>query len=161
MRGDFIFADMRYNCPGCKYRIEQGDIAVFAEPNNRTRLFIKRIIGLPGDVVTIRGATVSVNGEPLTAGPANAGTGEIIERGSDGREWTVQWDPARPVGGNGEYTVPPGHVFVLGDNRSNSMDSRQIGMVPMQDVVGRARQVWFSHAPESGIRWARIGHLLE
>jgi signal peptidase I len=161
MRGDFIFADMRYNCPGCKYRIEQGDIAVFAEPNNRTRLFIKRIIGLPGDVVTIQGTTVSVNGESLTAGTTDAGSGEFIERSSDGREWAVQWNPARAVGGNDTYTVPPGHVFVLGDNRSNSVDSRQIGTVPMQDVVGRARQVWFSHSPESGVRWDRIGRLLE
>jgi signal peptidase I len=52
-------------------------------------------------------------------------------------------------------------VFVLGDNRSNSVDSRQLGTVPMQDVVGRARQVWFSHAPEEAVRWSRIGHLLE
>ena len=53
-----------------------------------------------------------------------------------------------------------GQVFVMGDNRSNSKDSRDFGSVPMQDVVGKARQVWFSSGPD-GVRWQRLGKVLE
>jgi signal peptidase I len=194
LRGDFLVADKRYNCPGCKYRIEAGDIAIMAMPNDRTQLFIKRIIALPGDRVTIEGRNVTVNGRSLTvgeagdageageagdageagaggvnagaanatranAGAANAGGALFTERAATGKEWTVQWGPAR-VGPALDLTVPPGEVFVLGDNRSNSLDSRQQGTVPLEDVVGRARQVWFSHGPD-GVRWSRLGHLVQ
>ena len=161
LRGDFLFADKRYNCPNCKYRIERGDIAVFAEPNDRTRLSIKRIIALPGDHVVMDGRSVSINGNalssaaPLTSGEARAGVTEITERTADGRQWTVQWGPTMATGPNVDVTVPPGEVFVLGDNRSNSRDSRYWGTVPMHDVVGRAHQVWFSLGSD-GIRWSRL-----
>ena len=163
LQGDFLFADKRYNCPGCKHRIERGDVAIFAAPNDRTQLNIKRIIGLPGDRVSIEGQVVSVNGTPLASGsPANAasaGTVEITERTAN-KEWTVQWGPSASFGGDVDVTVPPGHVFVLGDNRGNAVDSRRIGAVSLEDVVGRARQVWFSLGPD-GIRWSRIGQRVE
>ncbi len=168
LRGDFIFADKRYNCPGCKYRIEAGDIAIMAMPNDRTRLFIKRVIALPGDRVTIDGTIVSVNGRSLTAGEADpsgetapaAGVARFIERTATGREWTVQWGPGPAIGQSLDLTVPPGEVFVLGDNRGSSRDSRQQGTVPLEDVIGRARQVWFSYGPD-GVRWGRLGHLVQ
>ena len=156
MRGDFLFADKRYNCPNCKYRIERGDIAVFAQPNDRTSLSIKRIIGLPGDRVTVAGRSVSVNGERL----ATDDTERVQTERIDGRSWSVQWGPQVFVGNNVDLTVPPGEVFVLGDNRTSSLDSRQLGTVPMQDVVGRARQVWLSLGPD-GIRWSRFGRRLQ
>ena len=137
LQGDFIFADKRYNCPGCKHAIHRGDIAIFTYPNNRTLLYIKRIVALPGDQVTLGRSGIEVNGKPL-ADPAGSGSVPLPEQ-------TV--------------TVPPGQVFVLGDNRRESVDSRNFGCVPMQDVVGKARQVWFSLGAE-GVRWNRIGHLL-
>jgi signal peptidase I len=141
-------------------------------PNDRTRLSIKRIIALPGDRVSIDGRTVSVNGVALSsaspadarpsAGPSagSAGQIEIPERTATGREWVVQWDPARFAPARVDLTVPPGEVFVLGDNRSNSLDSRQLGTVSMEDVVGRARRIWFSWGPD-GVRWERIGQRAE
>lgn len=162
LRGDFLFADKRYNCPGCKYRIQQGDVAIFAAPNDRTQLSVKRIIALPGDRVSIEGRAVRVNGETLSSGESAEvdGTIRVTERAAGRREWTVQWSPTEFVPADVELTVPPGHVFVLGDNRSNALDSRQLGSVSMEDVVGRARQIWFSLGP-NGVRWGRIGQRVE
>ncbi|HMB72689.1 MAG TPA: signal peptidase I, partial [Gammaproteobacteria bacterium] len=130
-----------------------------------TRLFIKRIIALPGDRVSIEGRTVSVNGRPLTAGEADAdsaaaGVVQFSERAASGKQWTVQWGPSRAGERTLDLTVPPGEVFVLGDNRSNSLDSRQQGTVPLEDVIGQARQVWFSYG-SGGVRWSRLGHLVQ
>lgn len=160
MQGDFLFADKRYNCPGCKYRIEQGDIAIMAMPNDRTVLFIKRVIALPGDRVTITGNTVRVNGAPLTVGSIDDGASEVTERAANGNEWKALWRGPNAGGPAIDMTVPPGEVFVLGDNRNNSRDSRQQGTVPLADVIGRARQVWFSYG-DGGVRWGRIGQLVE
>lgn len=153
LRGDILFADKRYNCRGCKSAVRRGDIAVFTYPDNRTLLFVKRIIALPGDRVRAEGRQLIVNGKPLSA-PGDRGEDGRSTEQIDGRSWQVQWGDSgvAPM----ELTVPSGQVFVLGDNRGNSVDSRFFGTVPMEDVIGRARQVWFS-AGSDGIRWGRIG----
>ncbi len=145
LRHDLVFADKRYNCVGCK-AVHRGDIAIFTYPNDRTQIYVKRIIGLPGDVITIGGRSISVNGQPLDMG---AGT-----EGIDGRSWQVQWGD--PPAAEMRTTVPSGAVFVLGDNRSNSTDSRHFGAVPLDDVVGNVRQIWASFG-DGGIRWERLG----
>lgn len=97
---------------------ERGDIIVFKYPANPKAKFIKRIVGLPGDTILIRDGTLFLNGEPIS----EPYLGE------------------RMVGDYGPYVVPPGTVFVLGDNRNYSEDSRyrDVGYVPRNYIVGRA-----------------------
>jgi signal peptidase I len=172
--GDMIWADKRYNCPGCQQGVHRGDIAIFAYPNDRSVRYIKRVIGLPGDHIQIKDRQLWVNGQALQGTAASSTDGAVTEALGD-RQWQVQWSQA-PVPGLAatpplnrfetapmtemQLTVPDGQVFVLGDNRLKSIDSRSFGTVPMQDILGKARQVWFS-ADQNGVRWARLGLVLK
>ena len=160
MKGDILFADKRYNCPGCKHAIRRGDVAIFTYPNDRTLSYIKRIVGLPGDRVQIHGHDVSVNGRALGGEARPMAGGVEVTESFDDRHWLASWGADGEARADVDLVVPPGQVFVLGDNRAQSRDSRLFGTVPMPDVVGRARQVWFS-AGEGGVRWARLGAVIE
>jgi signal peptidase I len=174
--GDMIWADKRYNCPGCQQGVHRGDIAIFAYPNDRSVIYIKRVIGLPGDRIEIKDQQVWVNGQALERTNPASSTGAVTEAIGE-HQWQVQWmqaktgavptakmpplnrattEPLKEL----KLTVPDGQVFVLGDNRLNSVDSRNFGTVPLQDILGRARQVWFS-SDSQGVRWDRLGHVLK
>ena len=168
LQGDQFFADKTINRPGSKGKIQRGDIVVFVNPNDRTQTFVKRVIGLPGDNIDLSGAAITVNSQPLTQGlVTDLGNGELNqllgdhiatrERAGD-KEYIVVWKK-NPQKHSESFSVPNGQIFVLGDNRDNTLDSRKFGGVSMSDVVGRAEQVWFSTA-DTGIRWGRIGALL-
>ncbi len=177
--GDMIWADKRYNCPGCQQGVHRGDIAIFAYPNDRSVRYIKRVIGLPGDHIQLKDRKISVNGQVLQRTAAASSEGAVTESIGE-RQWQVQWSEplattstAKPIATipslnraeiapvkDLQFTVPDGQVFVLGDNRLNSIDSRNFGTVPMQDILGRARQVWFSY-DQNGVRWGRLGQVLE
>ena len=159
LKGDFLLADKRYNCPNCEGRVEAGDIGLFVYPNDRTTIYIKRVIGLPGDHVTIKGHEVAVNGKSLTREETVDGERIVVTEQSGERSWRVQWDK-NAAGADVDVTVPPGQIFLLGDNRDNTTDSRKFGAVPLSDLVGRARQIWFSKG-ESGVRWERLGKVVE
>jgi signal peptidase I len=159
MRGDFIFADKRYNCPNCKEAVERGDIAIFTYPNDRTVYYVKRIVGLPGERVQIKGYDVLINGRSLGIGASQTSDGQQVVEGDGHRQWRVIWSKRDEPSADIDTTVPAGQVFVLGDNRNLSVDSRSIGTVPLQDVVGRVRQVWFSYA-DGRVRWARMGRVI-
>jgi signal peptidase I len=158
--GDFIFADKRYNHAGWGYKqaVERGDVAIFTYPNNRTLYYIKRVIGLPGDHIQIKGEDVFVNGRSLTIHDQVTQNGNLITERAGDKQWQVRW--TKPSSTELDVTVPPGQVFFLGDNRSLSKDSREIGTVSLQDVVGRARQIWFSLGKD-GVRWKRLGRVLQ
>lgn len=159
LKGDVMFADMRYNCPGCKGAITRGDIAIFVYPNNRTLYYVKRVIALPGDRVSIKGHFIILNGKPLTVREEHGESGILITEAIDDRQWLVQWTQPDQQPEDLELTVPPGQALVLGDNRSTAQDSRMFGTVPLADIVGKARQIWFSKEPQAGIRWGRFGRV--
>jgi len=158
LRGDYLFVDKRYNCPECKGRVARGDVGVFVYPDDRTLYYIKRVIGLPGDHVVIKGRELFVNGERLSGEETSEGDRIFVVEQSGGRKWRVEW--SKESSAEADYTVPPAEIFVLGDNRDASKDSRSFGYVPLADLTGKARQIWFSSG-ESGVRWSRIGRVVE
>ncbi len=158
-RGDFLFADKRVNCPGCRVKLRHGDVALFVYPDNRNVVFIKRIIGMPGDTIEIEGTEVRRNGRALTIDSEEFDNGrvEVSERGSRGA-YQVAWN--RPDDRRQTIEVPHGQVLVMGDNRSASQDSRRFGTIPMGDVIGVARQTWLSVSDRLEIRWERMGRTI-
>ncbi len=146
--GELFFVDKRYNCPECAGQVQRGDVAVFVYPNNRTRYYVKRVIGLPGDEIVHDGIGWMVNQTPLAHGPMQESLGA--------RQWMTSGEDHAPVP---SIEIPDGHAYVLGDNRDSSRDSRHFGLVPLVDIVGVARQVWFSRG-DDGIRWHRLGEQL-
>jgi signal peptidase I len=162
MTGDMLFADKRYNCPGCKTAVHRGDIAIFTYPNDRTLYFIKRVIGMPGDKLQIKGADVIINGKSLRTQAQTTAAGLQVTETDGQTSWQVLWTGANKQLPQTELTVPPGNIFVMGDNRSASNDSRFFGTVPLQDVIGKAHQVWLSLDNKAQhVRWERSGLVLK
>jgi signal peptidase I len=132
---------------------QRGDVIVFRYPEDRRRDFIKRVIGLPGETIEIRDRQVLVDGTPIDE-PYVRFLDDRSQSGN-GRSW-------------GPDRVPAGHLFVLGDNRDNSKDSRYWGFLPMADVRGQARVVYFATGDGTRgrlargfmIRWHRVGLIL-
>ncbi len=167
--GDHIFVNKflyGYHIPFTKGRVFQfftpkrGDIIVFVFPEDKSKDFIKRVVGIPGDVVEIRQKRLYVNGQPM---------GENYVRFADGSTidgFVRSRDNLPPV------KVPPDKLFVMGDNRDRSYDSRFWGFVDMDAVIGKAMVIYFSVDWNRGVgwsevwrypelvRWQRIGHVL-
>ena len=136
--------------------IRRGDIIVFKYPEEPDRDFIKRVIGLPGESVEVRNKRVYINDQPLEE-PYVLYLVPPGENEPSHFDVRVQYGPV---------TVPPGHYFMMGDNRDNSQDSRYWGFLPRDYVKGKALFVYFSFGDAGGglanlittIRWTRIFH---
>ena len=146
---------------------ERGDVVVFRPPHLPHQDWIKRVIGLPGDTVAYRDNQVFINGEamPYTSNGIYEGRGngtemtgaELLVEGLPGREHQVLERTGMPFRdpGEGEWTVPQGQYFVMGDNRDNSEDSRYWGFVPDGSLRGRAFLIWMNI--DDGVDFSRIG----
>lgn len=132
----------------------RGDVVTFSSPADGTRL-IKRIVGLPGDIIEMRGKALIVNGEPVAyAALARVeeplGNGQLAaasqwQEALPGRTHIVQLlDDASARSRFGPIAVPAGHYLMLGDNRDLSGDSRIFGFVPRERLIGRAHRILVS-----------------
>jgi signal peptidase I len=132
--GDRILVDkvgLRYGLPA------RGEVVVFRAPGDR-RALVKRVIGVEGDRVEIHGGEVRVNGAALPRTPASdAPSGTEIERSGE-RSYPILGTPPADRGEDGSWVIPPGHVFLLGDNRSATLDSRHLGPVSRSGIIGVA-----------------------
>jgi len=128
---------------------QRGDIIVFIYPKDRSLDFIKRVIGTGGDKIEIQDKKILINGQVFTD-TTGIYTDKMIYPGS-----------VQPRDNFGPVTVPEGSLFVMGDNRDESMDSRFWGFVDLKDVQGKALIIYWSWNPdEREIRWQRLGNLL-
>jgi signal peptidase I len=131
--------------PGVRQPVP-GDVIVFIWPKDRSKDFIKRVIAVAGQTVEIRDRQVLINAKPwddphATFAPRRSG-------GATGDNY-------------GPYTVPADSVFVMGDNRDQSYDSRFWGPVPIADIKGQALVIYWSwDGPDRWVRWERLGKLV-
>jgi signal peptidase I len=152
---------------------ERGDVIVFQLPRDPSVTYVKRVIGLPGDRIKMTDGELYLNGVPVPRhklGTATAdfhGRPQVFVRYSeslpDGRTHVIQKLAGhQPLDDTPEMTVPPGHYFMMGDNRDDSLDSRVpadedgVGMVPEENLVGRADVVLFSRDPK--VAWWDVAH---
>ena len=126
------------------------DVVVFIFPMDRKKDFIKRVIGTAGDTIKIVHKKVYVNGKPFVEPPGVQHTDPNIIPAN-----------VSPRDNMGPIKVPPGHIFVMGDNRDQSFDSRFWGFVPVRDVKGKAFIIYWSWDSERFFpRFGRIGHII-
>ena len=128
---------------------KRGDIVVFIYPNDRSKDFIKRVIGVAGDKIEIRNKKIFINGK------------EYSDSYGIYSDSVIYPASLQPRDNFGPVTVPPESLFVMGDNRDESADSRYWGFVDLQDVEGKALIIYWSwNSEDKNLRWKRIGNLL-
>ena len=155
--------------------IGRGDVIVFEFPADRSTDYIKRVLAIGGDRIEIKDGVPSINGVPLAHEPVdtpcefkdddprfaeNSESCTFVRETVDRRSYTIMFTPDRSAGDTPSTLVPPDDVFVVGDNRDNSYDSRKWGFVPVDHIKGKASLIWWSQ-DRQGVRWSRVGHAIE
>ena len=128
---------------------QRGDVIVFIYPGDRKKDFIKRVVGLEGDKVEIIDKKVYINGSPSDSPFAVNNDDDIIPRG------------IQPRDNYGPVVVSKNSLFVMGDNRDHSLDSRYWGFVRLEEVKGKAFLIYWSwNGHRHNLRWGRIGDII-
>ncbi|HEV2583803.1 MAG TPA: signal peptidase I [Ktedonobacteraceae bacterium] len=145
---------------------KRGDVVVFRYPGDTSVDYIKRIVGLPGDHIVYRNKTLYINGVMMQKDALGAYSGPDADGAELNREHlgdvvhqtlTIPGQYSR----EGEWTVPEGEYFAMGDNRDNSSDSRYWGFVPEQNLVGKAFFIWMNiDAFKDSSLWHRVGNTI-
>ncbi len=179
LEGDFIFVNkfaygLRWPVINTKFvqigEPQHGDVVVFRLPSDPSVNYIKRVVGLPGDVVDYDAANkrIAINGKPVPVeqvGPYEGDPGIVLGREQLGEHDHRLLLTRGVLSRGGTYEVPAGHYFMMGDNRDNSRDSRFEGVefIPEENLVGRAVGVWMNWRwpSEGGPQWNRIGKGIE
>ena len=152
LKADRVLVDKRQasaKLPG------RGEVVVFRCPGDRKKAFVKRVVGLPGETIQVDdGGRITINGDVAEYLEAKGEQDDVTEAVGD-LKYAIQnakeQNPTAPPPGT-QWTIPPDHVFVLGDNRGGSRDSRHFGTVPVGDIQG---PVTFIFKPAQ--RWSRLG----
>ena len=170
LQGDYIFVK-KYSyglrLPVIESKIletgspQRGDVVVFRLPAKPNINYIKRVIGLPGDVVTYRHHVLKINGEEIATRrdgeePVFRNIPRFIEELEE-RDHAILIEAPTNSTRDGTFTVKDGHYFVMGDNRDNSKDSRFIGAIPETHLVGEAVRIWMHMDGLEWPDWGRIG----
>jgi len=128
---------------------KRGDVVVFIYPMDRSKDFIKRVVGVGGDIIEIKNKKIYINGTPFDDTHGIYTDSLILPRSMQPRD------------NFGPVKVPNGHIFAMGDNRDNSYDSRFWGFVNLKDVVGKAFIIYWSWNRENhNLRWDRLGKII-
>ncbi len=141
-----LFGDIRF----FEEMPERGDAIVFEFPKDESRDFIKRVVGLPGEVIEIKAQTIYINDKPIAEPYAIHSDPYRDDR------------PMRPRDNYGPVVIPERSVFVMGDNRENSQDSRYWNFLDLDRVKGKAFIIYWSWNSEKfNIRWNRLAKLIK
>ena len=166
-RYSFPFGIIPFNGRVLAGEPERGDVVVFRQPRNESVAFIKRVVGLPGDEIAVRRGILHINDTPVTRRHSEEGTAtdgisvrkfdEYVETLPEGSEHRIrEMTDAGILDNTPVFVVPEGHFFMMGDNRDNSNDSRtgSVGMVPSENLIGKAQFLFFSH--DGSARWWQV-----
>ncbi len=141
--------------------VQPGDVIAFVGPDGRD--YVKRVVAVAGDRVSLEGGVLHLNGRAFPCVPEAADL--CRERLPNGQSHLIRSSGTGPTATFPELLVPDGHYFVLGDNRDASADSRVprsdggVGLVPDAQVMGRAARIFLS--VDGGIRWGRVGRAID